>query len=143
MTHGRSTLRRARLVTLASLGPCMSGCIPLAPEPFISAGLTAAQEGSAAFSRDEMRAAIRHPLMKVHEACLRALSAWNLTTEVVELDTRRGVITARERGGRLIEINTVPVSEVVTSLRIKIGFWGDQPVSRLLLDEILADLAGR
>ncbi len=131
------------LPVVATLGLCVVGCFPLAPEPLISVGLTAAQEGSAAFTKDEMRAAIRHPLAKVHEASLRALSSWNLKTEVVDLNEKRGVITAREQGGRLIEINTIPVSSVVTSLRIKVGFWGDQPVSRLLLDDILADLGAR
>lgn len=131
------------MLVVATLGLCAGGCIPIAPEPLISVGLTAAQEGSAAFSKDQMRAAIRHPLARVHEASLRALGSWNLKAEVVDLDEKRGVITAREQGGRLIEINATPISSVVTSLRIKVGFWGDQPVSRLLLDDILADLGAR
>ena len=129
----------ARILAVA-LACAVAGCVPVAPEPFISAGLTVAQAGTAAFRQGEMQAAVRHPLAEVHNASLRALKAWSLKTDVVDVDAKRSIITAREAGGRLIEINAVPVSDIVTSLRIKVGFFGDQPVSRLLLDEILKEL---
>ena len=131
---------RARILGAVAFACATTSCVPVAPEPFISAGLTVAQAGTAAFRQGEMQAAVRHPLAEVHNACLRALKAWALTTEVVDVNANRGIITAREAGGRLIEINTVPVSDIVTSLRIKVGFFGDQPVSRLLLDEVLKEL---
>ena len=115
---------RARLVCAIPLVLALGGCVAVASEPLISAGLSVAQAGTAAFRQGEVQAALRNP----H------------ATDVADLDSKRGIITAREAGGRLIEINTVPVSAVVTSLRIKVGFFGDQSVSRLLLDEILKEL---
>jgi hypothetical protein len=136
-------LRASLTATLAGSALVLSGCFPVTAEPFISAGLTVAQEGTSSFRQGAIEAAIRQPMATVHAAALRAVESWSLTSEVVELDGRRGIITAREAGGRLIEITCEPVSPVVTALRIKVGFWGDQPVSRLLLEEVLGELPPR
>lgn len=144
MAHPTATFLRASIAaTLAGAALAIPGCFPVTAEPFISAGLSVAQEGTSSFRQGAIEAAIRQPMATVHAAALRAIESWSLKTEVAELNAKRGVITARETGGRLIEITCEPVSPAVTALRIKVGFWGDQPVSRLLLEEVLGELPPR
>lgn len=125
---------KTRLAAAACL-VTLAGCAPV-PEPFISAGITVAQAGTAAFLGGEMQASLRHSIRDVHVACREALASLQLPIEYDELSEKEGTITARELGGRLIELRIRPVSPVVTSLRIKVGTFGDQPLSRLMLDDI-------
>lgn len=144
MAHLAGTFLRAGLAaSVAGFALIPTGCFPVSAEPFISAGLSVAQEGTSSFRQGAIEAALRQPMATVHAAALRAVESWTLKTEVVELDEKRGIITAREAHGRLIEITCEPVSSVVTALRIKVGFWGDQPVSRLMLDEVRSELPPR
>ena len=76
----------------------------------------------------------------MHQACREALASFQLPIEYDEGSEKEGTITAREMGGRLLELRIRPVSPVVTSLRIKVGNFGDQPLSRLLLEDITGRL---
>jgi hypothetical protein len=131
---------RTRAILILSLA-VQPACAPVVtPEPFLSVGLTVAQAGTAAFRQGELSAALRHSFNDLHHAALIALEHLRIPLETADLDDRRSVITAREAGGALIEINVAPVSPVVSTLSIKVGLFGDQPLSRLLLDEILVVL---
>jgi hypothetical protein len=121
-----------------------AACAPVVtPEPFLSVGLTVAQAGTAAFRQGELSAALRHPLADLHGATLAALERLQIPLETSDLNEKRSVITAREAGGALIEVNITPVSPVVSGLSIKVGLFGDQPLSRLLLDEIMTGLPSK
>lgn len=137
--------RIARRSAFFALATCLAiapvSCGPVVPEPYISAGLTVAQVGTAAFYQGEMQAALRTPMTAAHQAALDSLAAWQLEIDNNIVTDTGGTITARELGGSLIEINVRRVSPVVSSLRIKVGLLGNQPVSRLLLDEISSRLA--
>jgi hypothetical protein len=116
----------------------VTACAPVVtPEPFLSVGLTVAQAGTAAFREGKLSAALRHPFADLHHATLAAIERLQIPLETQDLNDKRSVITAREAGGALIEINITPVSPVVSGLSIKVGLFGDQPLSRLVLDEIM------
>lgn len=129
----------AAILALLAATAALPACAPV-PEPFISAGLTVAQAGTAAFLGGEMQASLRRSMPEVHQAGRDALAALQLPVEFDELSDKEGTITARELGGRLIVLRIRPVSPVVTALRIKVGNFGDQPLSRLLLDEVTTRL---
>lgn len=127
------------IVTLSAVG-----CVPV-PDPVLSAGLSAAQAGTSAFIQGELRAVVRAHIREVYDATLLAMGEMGLRFEVRQADFRDGsaVVTCREtagqeRGGndRVVEIIVRKSSPAVTTISIQVGTFGDQPLSRLVLDEI-------
>ena len=121
-------------VLLLSLGLCSASC--LGPEIVATAGLSATQAGVAEYKKGTLRTAWDAPLDAMFDASKRALTelGFQITGEVSTGEERS--LRAMELDYTAIDILLERVSPVVTILSIRVGTWGDQPVSKLISERI-------
>lgn len=124
------------LITLLVAAGFLPGCT--SPVIIASAGLTAVQTGSSAFIRGELESATVASIRTIYDASLAALADLQLPVEWQVINERNAYIHARESSGRKIKIFLEARSPVVTKINIRVGVWGDQAISRLVLAEIHA-----
>jgi len=115
------------------------GCVT--PFDFAAnAGLGVAQAGTSSFIQGTLQAAFDKPIEKVLEASRRALT--DLGYEITREDS--GSHYAQLQGAQADDSSIVlklrKSSETVTGLSIRVGLWGDNAVSRLILHEIEKEL---
>lgn len=117
----------------------LSGC--LTPFDFAAnAGLGVAQAGTSSFIQGTLQAAFDKPMDKVVEASRRALA--DLGYEITREDsgTHYAQMQGSQSDGSSIVLKFRKSSETVTGLSIRVGLWGDNAVSRLILIEIEREL---
>lgn len=113
------------------IGTC--GCAP--PLIFANAGMSLAEAGTSAFIEGELRAARRTPIDRMTRSYKLALESlyFPIMTERIEDD--RAYLVADQNGGDDIEVKLTRNSDMVTSVRIRIGVFGDQAIARLVMEE--------
>jgi hypothetical protein len=88
------------------------------------------------FESGELRSNEAIPLAELDLACRDAFE----TLGYEEIETRqedgRIILTARTAGGEPVELQLAPKSSKRTELRIRIGVLGNEPQSRLVLEQI-------
>lgn len=120
-------------------------CPSCAP-PIFLAGPTiqAVSAGAGAFVNGEIQAAWTVPidnLWPAGEATLRELEF-----EVVSIRRRNqkfGLMFAKDLSGRSIEISMKSITPEVTRFTIRVGTFGDEPVSRLIVRQLEIELGKR
>ena len=132
----RSIARALSLVLSVVMCSALGGC--LGPEVAATAGGTVAQTGATAFIGGELHKAYKLPMEQVAEAARAAIESLKLRPGVDRINEHSIYLMAREENGREISMRLEPVSPVVTRLKIRVGVWGDQSVSDLVLHEIEA-----
>lgn len=137
-------MRRIGVIVLMGGLGFGGGCVPV-PDPVLSVGFSAAQAGASAFIQGELRAAMKTSIRQLFDATMDAAGEKGLRFEISDSQFREdsAVITCRETGDedhggnrRVIEIIMRKSSPGVTTISIQVGTFGDQPMSRLVLDEI-------
>jgi hypothetical protein len=116
-------------------GALSASCTPVM---VASAGVSALQYGTAAFVNGELEAAHVADLETVYQAALDTVRDLKFREEFVRVTDRTGYIHVRELTGRRIKIFLEARSSIVTKINIRVGVFGDQAISRLLLGEIQA-----
>ena len=129
-----STLRIKVLATLLALMPVAwtSGCLAVA------AG--AAGAGTVAWVRGELDASMGHPLDAVDSAANRAAEQLRFVKISESADALSRVITLRTAEDKKIEVKLTRTTDTVTRVRIRVGVFGDETISRLLLEKTQANL---
>ncbi len=129
-----STLRIKLLATLLALMPVAwtSGCLAVA------AG--AAGAGTVAWVRGELDASMGHPLDAVDSAANRAAEQLRFVKISESADALSRVITLRTAEDKKIEVKLTRTTDTVTRVRIRVGVFGDETISRLLLEKTQANL---
>jgi hypothetical protein len=112
-----------------------AGCAVL----LVGAGV-AAGAGAAAYVGGELKSTEAVAFDKAWDASLRGIADMDFTVTRKSRDAAGGSIVARGAGDRRAEVRTRRVAEAVTELRIRIGTFGDEAVSRQLLDAIRGHL---
>ncbi|MBX3380517.1 MAG: DUF3568 family protein [Phycisphaeraceae bacterium] len=137
-----TTIRRTAFPLLAAACSLavLSGCFT----PFdlaANAGLGVAQAGTSTFIQGTLQAAFDKPIDRVLEASRRALT--DLGYEITREDsgTHYAQLQAAQADDSSIVVKLRKSSETVTGLSIRVGLWGDNAVSRLILAEIERELA--
>ncbi len=119
----------------------MAGCFAAAaPTVLLGPSLSAAQSGAASFSRGELHLAGRARVQEV-------LAAVERTSDNLDLPIRRAkhekllhtYWLARANGGS-ITIGVIEESHRVTSIKVRVGFWGNQPLSRVIMGTIFEEI---
>lgn len=124
------------------MGVGSGGCATAVATPVLAtAGVSVAQAGYAAFVRGELEVAMRVPLAAAFAATHAALDNLQFTVQRASLDTARGELRAREASGRRLSIVLERKTPVVTKINIRVGTFGDQAMSRLILAYIHNQLA--
>ncbi len=118
------------LAALVWLGSC-------AP-PVVTAGLSVAEAGSAVFFEGNLQGAIKNSLLSVFAATNLALADLAYEPTVSNLKERSAEITARESNdGRLVVVTLKESTPRVTLIQVRVGLFGDQQISRLVMSEIV------
>ncbi len=106
----------------------------------VTAGTSVLQAGSSAFVNGEMVAAIPKPLTTVYDAADSALRELQFNMGQQKLGDFNGYLYATETQRRRIEITLEKKSPVVTKVNIRVGFFGDQAMSRLIMGTLQSKL---
>ncbi len=124
-------VRRVAWFAAVALALSASGCALL----MFGAG-AAAGVGTVAYLKGELRASKEAPLAKVAKATELALKDMQFPITGRQDSASRVRLIVRASGDRRIEINLVKVSGTVTEIRIRVAVFGDEALSRLILEKI-------
>ncbi len=129
-----STVRFRLIAVLLAAVPVglTSGCLAVA------AG--AAGAGTVAYIRGELDASLSYNLDAVDRATNRAAEQLRFPKINEGSDALARVITLRTAEDKKIEVKLTRVTDTLTRVRIRVGLFGDETISRALLEKIQANL---
>ena len=131
-------VRVAGALLLAGVLVAASSC---AAPVVMTAGVTAAQAGTMAFANGDLETAQRVPVGAAFAGAHRALERLAIPIEKESLYTDVAFVTANLADGRRIKIVLVRESPVLTKFNLRVGAFGDQPISRVVMAHIQEELA--
>jgi len=103
-----------------------------------SAAVPAVQAGTEAFVRGDLESAQIATMEQMYIATEQALNDLEFRIISQRLGKSTAYIKAKELGGRPINVDFERRTPQVTKTTIRVGVWGDQAISRLVLGEIQA-----
>lgn len=129
-------LLRALMALLLSAGLSLSaGCFLIAVGAAGAAGA-----GAVAYVRGELDASVASPYESVVVATDRALQQLQFPKESEAKDGLAASIVARTALSKKVAITLNQVADNLTRVRIRVATFGDEQISRTLLDKIKANL---
>lgn len=125
------------LGTLALI-PCLGWILPgcAAPGVLVTAAVPVAELGTSAFANGELSAAYKYPLPQVDAAAEAALAELGFRVLRRDKTERKVYFAAEDSRGTEISLRLDAITAQVTGVRIRVGVFGDQALSRLLLSDI-------
>lgn len=123
--------RWLRLLAPLAIPFTLSACFLLVP-----AGLVALGAGGMAWYKGVLHAEIDQPITRVHRAAAAALLDLGVRVESNELKRTSSYLDGDMPDGKRVSVKLNEVGAKKTRLRIRVGMWGDQAVSRKLLVQI-------
>ncbi|MFT3830655.1 MAG: DUF3568 family protein [Opitutaceae bacterium] len=99
-----------------------------------------ATNDAVAWVRDALQTTVDAPLDRTVQATTRALKNLQFAAVATRSDALSGVVTAQTARDEKIEITITSVTPVQTRLDIRVGTFGDRPVSQRILSEIQKEL---
>lgn len=123
------TLLMASLLTLAS------GCAL-----FVVGAVAAGGVAGYAWVNGEIKATESVSLNQTWEATLAAMGDLQFPVTAKAKDALEGSVTAQNAKNTTIKIDLKYVSNTSTEIRIRVGAFGDEALSRVILDKIKAHL---
>lgn len=100
----------------------------------------AAGAGAVAYVRGELKATQEAPLDDVVNATQAAIAELRFTLTGSDADAVSARFAASTADGKKIVVALKKVSAVLTEIRIRVDVFGDEELSRLILDKIKAHL---
>lgn len=128
-------LRFGNFLLSLLLLPVLPSCAP----PMMLAGPTiqAISAGAGAYVNGEIQAAWTIPINSLWPAAQAAVRDLQFTVVRERLDdSRKGVIFVQDAVKRSIEINMTAVTPTVTRFTIRVGVFGDEAISRLIVKSL-------
>jgi hypothetical protein len=127
-------MRRTPIVLLAALlatALAGSGCAV-----FLVGGGAAIGGGSVAYVTGELKATEEAPLAKVWDATDKAMKELEFKPTLQQKDAVSARIVARTAADKKVEVNLARVTDKLTEVRVRVGTFGDESLSRLILQKI-------
>ncbi len=93
-----------------------------------------------AWVRDALQTTVDAPLDRTVKATTKALKNLQFAEIAIKADALSGVATAKTARDEKIEITITSVTPVQTRIDIRVGAFGDKPVSQRILSEIQQEL---
>ena len=121
-----------RLAGLMSLGisvSVMTGCVPL----IIGA---AAGAGGVAYVQGVLHKNLDIPIDKLHRISLDALKRLKMTVQTEKVEGAKSTIKAEDVDHAKIKITINKLTENSSQLNIRVGIWGNQTKSQMVLNAI-------
>jgi len=103
-------------------------------------GLLGAGAGAVAYVRGELEARVERPYTAVVQATESAITDLQFVQEEVRKDALRANFDARNADDKAVNIRIEKMTQTITTVKIRIGVFGDQKQSRLVLEQIKANL---
>jgi hypothetical protein len=128
-----ASIRAAGFGVLISLA--LAGCA--APIIVATAGLSVAQYGASSYINGRLDAARRVPIEDAFKATTAAMAPLGFEpTDVREPGEDTAYVATREHDGTAITVRLTRISPAVCKIEIRIGVFGDQSLSRLIMANI-------
>lgn len=121
----------ALVLTLWGLTPFLGGCALF----LIGAGV-AVGAGTVAYVGGELKTAEQVSMDRAWNASLRAMEDLEFRVTKSHKDALAGEITARRADDTKITVRLKKQTDQVTEIRIRVGTFGDETLSRLIYDKI-------
>jgi hypothetical protein len=147
--HATSRVRPVRVVSrrlllhaavYAGLGASLGGCLtPI--DLAANAGLGVAQTGTSIYAQGTLQAAFNAPMDRVLEAVRSVMDELQYPKSFEEIRDAAATVNFTQTDGSVISIRTRRSSPTVTGLSIRVGFWGDPAISRLIQEGVSERLA--
>jgi hypothetical protein len=118
---------KVMLCVLVFLSFILEGCVLLA----IGTG-AAAGAGAVAYVKGELQTTYAAPLDQTYQATLDALEDLDYRILSTEKDGTEGEIEAKRVGGDSVKVKLSVSGRGTTLVKIRVGFFGDEAVSRTI-----------
>jgi len=115
---------------------CSSGCLWIA----VGAAGAGVGVGTYAYIRGELEAAYASEYEEAWRATLAALESLGMRKKSASKDAFGGRIDAARADGTPITIRVTPITPNSTSVKIRVGFFGDREMSQMIADRIGQEL---
>lgn len=122
-------------LALFALSLMLEGCTLL-----IAGAAGGAGAGTVAYVKGEFKATYAAPLNRTWEASLEALEALDIQVSRAEKDAAGGTIEATRADGTSVKLSVTPGGPDTTTVKIRIGTFGDQEASQAIHRQIAAQL---
>jgi hypothetical protein len=119
------------IVAAAGLLALTNGCLL-----FVAGAAAGAGVGTYAYVNGEIKGSESAPLDRTWDATLAAMKDLQFPIIKQSKDALQGQLTARNASDTKIEINVKMMSKSTTEIRIRVGTFGDESLSRLILEKI-------
>ena len=129
------SLRVLLLSFAVAAGVATSGCFVVA---LGAAG--AAGAGTVAYARGQLDATLANGYDQVLAASNRALDELQLVKISEKKDAFSAILIARTAEDKRVEIRIAKEGDILTTVRIRVGIFGDEEKSRTLLEKMRAGL---
>jgi hypothetical protein len=133
-------MKLPRLLRIFSVGIVLTagvlgsgGCVAVA------AGAVAGA-GTVAYVRGQLNATVDKPFDDVARAASTALQQLQFIKSSEKKDALIAILTARTAEDRNVEIKVRRQSDKLTTIAIRVGLFGDETLSRIVLEKINANL---
>jgi len=115
--------------------PLLAGCTAV----LVGAGAAA---GTVAYIQGEHSQIHAANYEKVWSAAVNALNQMNIRVIKTEKDALSGTITARRADDTSVTVKVEPTGADTTTVKIRVGTFGDRPASESIQARIVAELGG-
>jgi hypothetical protein len=120
----------------------LAGAVQGCPLVLIGGGAAGGGAG-VAYAKGELEQVHAAPYEKVWEATLSALRTMNITVSETHKDQIGGKATGTRSDGTSVVVSVLPVTNDTTSVRVRIGTFGDRPASEQIQGQIAVALKDR
>ena len=129
------------LITNMKIGSLLKLCASLLVVALLSGCAAviiggAAGAGTYAYVKGELKATENASLDRVWNASLSALSELEFTVTTRQKDALQGRLVARTASDKRVEIDLKKLSENQTEIRVRVGTFGDEDLSKLIIQKI-------
>jgi hypothetical protein len=122
---------------LCAITALPAGC---AESAAVSAGLSVAEFGANEFIRGELKSVHIATFQRSYDDAMEAMKMLQFEKVEGSIGEKVGTIKAYDLGGRRIRIIVTKKTETVTEFNIRVGAFGNLPMSRVILASIQARL---
>ena len=129
--HVRAALSRMLWISATSLAVASSGCAAL----WVGAGV-AAGAGTVAYVRGSLVSTEAASIKVAWQATLTAMGDLQYTIAEQKKDALEASLVATTARNRTVRIKLDKATDSTTTVSIRVGTWGDEQLSRSILDAI-------
>ena len=128
-------LQRVGPIALLLMAGTLQGC------PLILLGGGAVGGGTGvAYAKGELEQVHAAPYDRVWDATLRALRTFNIAVSETQKDQISAKAVGARADGTAVVVSVLPVTKDSTSVRVRIGNFGDRPASERIQGQVAVNL---